>query len=102
MRNALFPNGELASQNLGNVFFGLGALVTPALIGALLRRLDYRRAIGLLALFCLLPAGIAAFTEQSQFSVDGGPTSLAAVLGNPMVWMAGLVFLLYGLIWEAE
>src|SRR5205807_1018140 len=39
MSKAFFPENEAASQNLGNVFFGLGALMTPAVASVLLRRL---------------------------------------------------------------
>jgi fucose permease len=95
MSKAFFPDNEPASQNLGNVFFGLGALVTPALITALFRRLDYRRAVGFVALLCLLPALSAAFTEQSEFGTNGGPVDLTALLRNPILWLAGIVLLLY-------
>jgi fucose permease len=95
MRKAFFPDNELASQNLGNVFFGLGALMTPALVVALLRRFDYRRAVGVLALVCLVPAFIAAFTEQQGFSTAGNPADVSTILANPVLWLAGMVFLLY-------
>ncbi len=95
MSKAFFPDNEPASQNLGNVFFGLGALVTPALVTALFRRLDYRRAVGFVALLCLLPAFIAAFTGQSEFATPGGPVNLAALLRDPILWLAGFVLLLY-------
>jgi fucose permease len=95
MSRAFFPDNEPASQNLGNVFFGLGALVTPALVAGLFRRLDYRRAVGFVALLCLLPAFIAAFTEQNEFAGHGGPLLLADLLRNPVLWLAGLVLLLY-------
>jgi fucose permease len=95
MSRAFFPDNEPASQNLGNIFFGLGALVTPALVNGLVRRLDYRRAVGMLALICLLPALLAAFTEQSGFRSADSVTNLGAVLRNPVLWLAGLVFLLY-------
>jgi len=95
MSRAFFPENEPASQNLGHVFFGLGALVTPALIAALLRRLNYQRALGVVALLCLLPALLAAFTEQSGFSGASGSADLGAILRNPILWLAGLAFLLY-------
>jgi fucose permease len=40
MPAAFFPGEESASLNLGNVFFALGALVTPPLIDILLRVLE--------------------------------------------------------------
>src|SRR5260370_35577263 len=78
MSKAFFPDNEPASQNLGNVFFGLGALVTPALVTALFRRLDYRRAGRFVALLSLLPAFIAGFTGPSGFATPGGPPHSAA------------------------
>jgi fucose permease len=95
MSKAFFPDNEPASQNLGNVFFGLGALVTPALVAALFRRLDYQRAVGSVALLGLLPAFIATFTGQSEFATPGGSVDLAALLRNPILWLAGFVLLLY-------
>jgi fucose permease len=95
MSKAFFPDNEPASQNLGNVFFALGALVTPAFVATLLQRLDYRRALGGVALLCLLPALLAALTEPSAFRIDGGPADLGAVLRSPILWLAGLAFLLY-------
>ena len=95
MSRAFFPENEMASQNLGNVFFGLGALLAPALVTGLVRRLDYRPAVGVLALLCLVPALLAAFTEQNEFRSEGGSANLAEVLHSRLFWMAGLVFLLY-------
>jgi fucose permease len=95
MRKAFFPEDELASQNLGNVFFGLGAFMTPALVGALLRRLDPRRAIGVLALLCLVPAVLAAFTEQKEFITQDQSAALGTLLQNPILWLAGIAFLFY-------
>src|SRR5260370_8731473 len=84
MSKAFFPDNEPASQNLGNVFFGLGALVTPALVTALFRRLDYRRAVGFVAFLFLLPAFIAAFSRPTQFSPPGGPLNLSALFRDPL------------------
>jgi fucose permease len=90
---AFFPDQAAASQNMGNVFFGLGALVTPALAEWLLRRLDFRRAVGILAVLCLAPALIAAFTALEIPRQHG---ELWPVLSHPFLWLAGLVFFLYG------
>ena len=45
METAFYPEHIAASQNLGNVFFGLGALLTPPLLETLLERVSYRRAL---------------------------------------------------------
>ena len=84
------------SLNLGNVFFGLGALVTPALADLLLRALGFRRAVAVLAVVCLLPALAALLTPAQAFTLpDSDAGDLAGVLENPILWLAGLVFLLY-------
>ncbi len=96
MKQAFFPDNESASQNLGNVFFGLGALITPALVEALIRKLDYRRAMSLLAIVCLMPALLAAFTARDAFDFQAQPGQLWSVFGDPILWLTGLVFFLYG------
>lgn len=96
MPKAFFPGNPSAAVNLGNVFFGLGALVTPLLADLIIRTLGYRRAMGLLAAACLLPALCAALTGRGAFDVPGQQGDLWAVLRNPILWLAGLAFLLYG------
>jgi fucose permease len=95
MSKAFFPDNEPASQNFGNVFFALGALVTPAIVAALLQRLAYRRVLGVVALVCLFPALLAALTESRAFGPGGSPAELGTVLRSPTLWLAGLALLLY-------
>ena len=42
MPKAFWPENPPASMNLGNVFFGLGALLTPAAVEYLMRKLSFR------------------------------------------------------------
>jgi fucose permease len=44
---------------------------------------------------CLLPAALAAFTEQTQFLTEDHRTALGTLLQNPILWLAGIVFLFY-------
>ncbi|HJT75862.1 MAG TPA: MFS transporter, partial [Gemmataceae bacterium] len=56
MQPAFFPSApeqEAAALNLGNVFFGLGCLMTPTLADLLLRTVRFRWTLGVLALVCL-------------------------------------------------
>src|SRR5262249_31359907 len=73
MLKAFFPENEAASQNMGNVFFGRGALVAPWLTETLLERLGYRRALTFLAVVVLIPALAAALTTRDAFSHEGEP-----------------------------
>src|SRR5262249_49137960 len=50
------PNKTAASLNLGNVFFGVGALITPTLAWLLIDRFGFRRTVLALTLLCLIPA----------------------------------------------
>jgi fucose permease len=101
MPEAFFPrahgevaNRESAALNLGNVFFGLGCLIMPALADLLLRTVQFRWTLGLLALLCLMPAVLALFAGPIPAPRPAG--DLGTVLTNPLVWLAGLVFFLYG------
>jgi fucose permease len=96
MPTAFWPNDPpSASLNLGNVFFALGALVTPVLVDVLLRLLDMRRTLFLVALLCLIPALIAALARASELSLHDENPDLEAVLRHPYLWLAGLVFFFY-------
>jgi fucose permease len=97
MPRAFFPDNPAASANLGNVFFGLGALVTPALADLLIRLLGFRRAVGLLAVVFLAPAVAVGLTARDAFALAPGSAqgSLVEVLSSPTLWLAALVFFLY-------
>jgi fucose permease len=95
MPRAFFPDNLAASANLGNVFFGLGALVTPKLADFLIRGLGFRRALGLLAIGSLVPALLASLTLAGAFPVPVQHGDLWAVLSSPILWLTGLAFFLY-------
>jgi FHS family glucose/mannose:H+ symporter-like MFS transporter len=94
MGPAFFPENQPAAQNLGNVFFGLGALVTPALVALMLRGLGFRKTLGLLALICLAPAVTDALTDSALFPLPKY-SALGEVVRQPMLWLTALVFFLY-------
>jgi fucose permease len=97
MPEAFWPDSSAnpaAALNLGNVFFGLGALVTPTLADVLLRTVQFRRTLAVLALVCLAPAFIAAGTTSFP-DLRQAAGGLAREFGQWHVWVAGLVFLLY-------
>ncbi|MCI0459460.1 MAG: MFS transporter [Gemmataceae bacterium] len=92
---AFFPDNPSASANLGNVFFGLGALVTPKLADLLIHGLGFRRALSFLAIVSLAPALLASLTARGVFPPPAQPGDLLAVLSNPILWLTGLAFFLY-------
>jgi fucose permease len=87
-----------AAANLGNAFFGVGALLTPPLADMLIRGLGFRRGLSVLAAVCLLPALAAIVASGDAFpGVEEQQTAaFATVVRNPIVWLAGLVLMLYG------
>jgi fucose permease len=87
-----YSNKLAAALNLGNAFFALGALVTPALVEVLLRRLSFRRTLGLLAVICLVPAILAAV---STIPGKSHQVNLESLFRDRGLWLAGLVFFLY-------
>lgn len=96
MQAAFYPDREAASQNVGNVFFGLGALLTPALLETMLERFSYQRTLTILSTVVLLPGIIALLTARSAFPAHAATSSLAEVFQLKFVVLSGLVFLLYG------
>src|SRR5262249_22004215 len=50
-----FPGSPAQAANLANVFFGLGAFVTPLVVAALLRRTSWAASLNVLAALALVP-----------------------------------------------
>lgn len=97
MLHAFFPLNmpAAAALNLGNVFFGLGALVTALLANAFVQRFGYQQSLLLLALCCLAPVAAAFATPREAFYLPRHG-NLSDVILDSRIWLAGLVFLLYG------
>lgn len=91
MPRSLFPNSPAASLNLGYVFFGLGALLTPVLVDLLLRIMSLRQTLGTLAGICLLPAVLAVAAGQLALPATAPWSTLSA----PVVWVSAILFMLY-------
>lgn len=91
---AFLPGQPVAALNLGYVAVGLAWLAMPAMLERLLASFDARRALLVLALACLLPAGVAALTPVALFPLCRHG-ELANVFQAPVVWVAGVAALLY-------
>jgi fucose permease len=93
MPQAFFEERLGASLNLGNVFFALGALITPTLVEVLLIGTGYRRALMWLCLAAVVPLAIVPFAAPSRLVES---TEVGKVFTEPDLWFAGLVFAFYG------
>jgi fucose permease len=96
MPQALWPQREAASANVGYVFFTLGLLLAPGLTDRLQQRVGFRRTLQLLALLCFLPAIPAVLAPAADFGQ--APPSAGHVLSDPRLWLAALIALLYQLL----
>lgn len=76
--------------------FGLGAFLTPMLIGFLLGRTGYTRAVVLLAAISAIPIvmGFAAPMETTA-AAGSAKGTLADLFSGRVFWMASLAFLFY-------
>ncbi len=91
-----FSQGELAaSVNLGFVFVALGALMSPTLADLLLRTLDFRKTVAVLALLCLVPAATAAISWSQHVPEPVEKADLVDAMSSLPVLLAGLAFLFY-------
>jgi fucose permease len=95
MESAFYPDHLSASQNLGNVFFGLGALLTPPFLETLLERISYRRALTILACVGLIPGIMALLTASDAFPEHHGSGHLAELMRSEVVVLTGIVLLIY-------
>jgi len=85
-----------AASNLGNVFFGVGAFVTPLIVGLLLRKIGYSRAVTVIAVVVLLPVVLAILGRDYPAVASGFSAATAAKLVvKAAVLMGGLALFCY-------
>jgi len=86
-----------AALNLGNMFFGLGAFLTPVLVGLLLNRLGFSKTVNIIALITLVPI-IFALTATNYPELPAGGFDLGnafALLAEAVVLIAALALFCY-------
>jgi len=96
----LFEGNPAAAANFGNVFFGLGAFLTPFLVGMLLGRLGYKTT-GMIIAFILLAPVVFAVTasypplERTGVTFGGAFASAFGLLANPAIIVSALALFCY-------
>ncbi|MCP4725320.1 MAG: MFS transporter [bacterium] len=84
-----------AASNLGNVFFGMGAFLTPFVVGMLLKRLGFSNTLSIIGGIVLIPI-IFAFMTTSYPELPGYEIGSAFnLLGTPVVLVASLILFFY-------
>ncbi|HQH67798.1 MAG TPA: MFS transporter [Candidatus Hydrogenedentes bacterium] len=87
-----------AASNLGNVFFGAGLLLTPLLASVLFERLQFDRAVSLLAIFPALPVLPALFAQYPAIETGYSLASALAIVREPAVIAASVWAFFYSSI----
>jgi fucose permease len=93
---AAFPGTTAQANNLANVFFGLGAFLTPLLVVFLLRRTSWRGALGALAVAALVPGALALGAAVPAAGQAASAGDFAGLLADPVLWLCGLALFCYG------
>jgi fucose permease len=96
----LFAGNPVAASNFGNVFFGIGAFITPFLVGMLLSRLGYKATGMLITVILLVPVVVAlaaTYPEVQKTGLTFGQAfaSLFGLLANPAIIVAALALFCY-------
>ncbi len=84
-----------AASNLGNVFFGLGLLLTPLIVSFLFQKISYEKAVSVVALILFAPVVFAALATYPESEAGFAVTDAVALLGKPVVLVAALMLFCY-------
>lgn len=96
----MFEGNPAAASNFGNVFFGVGAFLTPLLAGTLLTKIGYKATGLIIALVLLIPGIIAIMAsfptvEQSGLTLIGAFGREFSLLARPVIIVAALILFCY-------
>ncbi len=84
-----------AASNLGNVFFGIGLLLTPLLTSWLFRITSYENAVSTLALIVVAPVIVAVVATYPESNTTFEFAGALAILTEPAVLVAALALFCY-------
>ncbi len=94
--NVLFDGQEPArASNLLNVFFGLGAFITPLILANLLGIIGYKKTVGLIGTILFIPIIYSLFAEFPKPDEGFVITESIVLLTNPAVLVGGLALFCY-------
>ena len=83
------------ASNLGNVFFGVGLLITPLLVSVLFRKVSYEKTLSVLAVVVLLPVVLAILATYPPSKAGFAFSDALALFTEPVVLVGGLVLFCY-------
>jgi fucose permease len=84
-----------AANNLGNVAFGLGLLLTPLAVSFLFRRVSYEGALAVIGIVILAPIAPALLATYPQPQAAFALSDAVGLLREPAVLVSGLALFCY-------
>ncbi len=91
---ALFTDAA-AGSNLGNAFFGLGALLMSLITVMLFRHLSFSRALSFVSILLLIPVVFALIGDFPTISHTFDATVALSLLSSSVVWVAAMLLFCY-------
>ncbi len=96
----IFEGNPTAASNFGNVFFGLGAFLTPFIIGMLLKKIGYKKTGSVIAIILLIPVLFALLAKYPEAQKTGLTFAQAfavefGMLANPVIIASALALFCY-------
>ena len=83
------------ASNLGNIFFGLGLLITPLVVSFLFRKTTYEKAVSTLSIIVLAPVVLAIIATYPEIKAGFELSKAFALLSEPAVLVAAFVLFCY-------
>lgn len=96
--NTLIPHlfaDPSAGSNVGNAFFGLGALLVSLLTAYLFGKMNFGRVLTIVAAITLLPLAFALTSHFPTTERSFDAALAIRLLGNPITWVAALLLFCY-------
>jgi fucose permease len=98
-----FGGSKAYATNLANVFFGMGAFLTPLGVSALLRRVPLAQALTVLGGLALVPGLLVFGVDSCAFAAAPNPAAPSAAAGpgirtllaDPMLWLCAFALFFY-------
>jgi fucose permease len=90
------PAEELVwATNFFDFVFGFGALVTPLVLGLLMKKMGYSKGLVGLALLAAVPAILGLFAPMPGGAAVAESGGVGALLKSPLFWVLGFAFLFF-------
>lgn len=84
-----------AASNLLNVFFGIGAFITPLIVAGLLNRIGYTPTVSIIGAICFAPIIVALVSIYPEAPPGFDILESFGLIANPAVLMGGLALFCY-------